>query len=509
VLLRGHLHPALLLLRFLDALQRAIVPAALGVLIEPWLLALAAFLFLVQVGYALARYLTFQYVLTPDELVLREGILERQERRIPVDRIQDLGFESTILRRVLGLVVVAVETASGQGAEAQLDSLGRAEGERLRDVLLQARAQRAAGAAAGTTAAAAPGGGTPPPALPALPALPEWLVFQSRGAELLLRGLTDLRFGAIVVTGFAALQLADQLGLGFRLRGVADSFFAWLGQFPVPVVAGMLALLLFTVVGVGVVTSAIGNLIMFHGFRLTLRGDVLQRRYGLLTTRSKALPRPRIQRVAVEQTWLRRLLELAVVKADSAGSSRAEGAEAAGGFDTVVPLARRDAALAVVPALLPGIERTSWTWQRASRRLVLRVTLEGVLAAAIVVPAAWPFADAFALFGLLLVPLSFVVGMLAWGNLAWACSDEFLTLRSGVIGRYQSFVPSAKVQAVVLQSGPLAQLLGLAAVTVYVAGGSPTRLPDLTRADAVALQAQLARAAAIAAAQDWRPLRAA
>ena len=48
-----------------------------------------------------------------------------------------------------------------------------------------------------------------------------------------------------------------------------------------------------------------------------------------------------------------------------------------------------------------------------------------------------------------------------------------------------------------------AQLLGLAELTVYVAGGSPTRLPDLTLEDARRLAADLGHLAATAAALDW------
>ena len=84
----------------------------------------------------------------------------------------------------------------------------------------------------------------------------------------------------------------------------------------------------------------LGNLVQFHGFTLLLRGDVLQRRYGLLTTRQKTLPRARVQRVTIEQTWLRRLAGFAVVKADSAGGSRSDGQDNSGGWDVVVPLTR-------------------------------------------------------------------------------------------------------------------------------------------------------------------------
>ncbi|MEO6597310.1 MAG: PH domain-containing protein, partial [Planctomycetota bacterium] len=145
VLAKGHLHPAVLLLRLLDAARQTVVLVLAGIVFERWLLALAIGLFVLQLGYSLARYLTLEYTLTTDELRVREGILERQERRIPLDRIQDLGFESTILRRVLGLVVVLVETASGHGVEARLDALSRADAENLREVLLAARTATSAG----------------------------------------------------------------------------------------------------------------------------------------------------------------------------------------------------------------------------------------------------------------------------------------------------------------------------------------------------------------------------
>ena len=58
-------------------------------------------------------------------------------------------------------------------------------------------------------------------------------------------------------------------------------------------------------------------------------------------------------------------------------------------------------------------------------------------------------------------------------------------------------------EAVVVRQGPITQLLGLADLTVYVAGGSPTRLPDLTLADARALSYSLAERACKAAAADW------
>ncbi|MCA8948103.1 MAG: PH domain-containing protein, partial [Planctomycetes bacterium] len=442
VLARGHLHPAILLLRLLDALRQAVFPALLGVIVEPWFLALAGFLFLLQLGYALARYLSLEYVLTAGELRVREGILQRQERRIPLDRIQDIGFESTILRRALGLTVVLVETASGTGVEARLDALSRADADHLREVLLAARrqiqAQEDARSAQRQAEAAALAGTAPPPVTPPMPER-EWLVHKSSTTELLMRGLTDLRLSAFAVTGFAAFEFADRLGLIGQLAGVARGVRDWLAQFG-PVAFGLvLTLVLFLVIAFGVVTATLGNLVQFHGFELTLRGSVLQRRYGLLTTRQKTLPRDRIQRVTIEQPWLRRLLGYGVVKADSAGGSRAQGEDTTGGWDVVVPLLKLPAAFALLPALLPGLDRAELRWQNGSPKLVARTAFQGALLGAALTAAIWPAAGPYAAFALLTIPVWALLGVLVYRNLAYALGGEFLVLQHGIVGRYLAY----------------------------------------------------------------------
>lgn len=499
VLARGHLHPAILLLRLLDSFRQAVFPAILGVIVEPWFLALAAVLFLVNLGYSLARYLTLEYVLTDGELRIREGLLHRQERRIPLDRIQDLGFESTILRRALGLTVVLVETASGRGVEARLDALSRADADHLREVLLDARRHAIAKSDRGADEIADGDGDLERGAAEE----PEWVVHQSSTGELLMRGLTDLRLSAFAVTGFAAFEFADQLGLIGQLEGVARGVREWLAQFEPAMLALVLATVLFAVIAFGVATTTLGNLVQFHGFRLTLKGSVLHRRYGLLTTRQKTLPRERIQRVTIEQPWLRRLLGYGAVKADSAGGSRAQGEDTTGGWDVVVPLLRLERAFALLPALLPRLERAELPWQSGSPKLVVRTAVQGGVLGGILAALIWPAAGPFALLALLTVPVWALLGVLAYRNLAFALGGDFLALQHGIIGRYVAYLPTAKVQSVVVRQSPIEQLLGLAELTVHVAGGSPTRLPDLTIENARRLRAALAAIAAAAAARDW------
>jgi putative membrane protein len=495
VLLAGSLHPLVLLLRLLDGIRQSVFPLVLGIASEPMFLAVAAVVFLLHVGQGLLRYLTFHYTLTTDELRTREGLLHRQERRIPIDRIQDLGFESTLLRRALGLAVVRVETASGQGVEAQLDSLSHADAERLREALLAARSLRVGAVESADPAAAAPRAPMPDP---------EWTVYVAESSMLLLRGLTDLRFGAMAVAAYGAYELADQLGMFTRLQGVGDTFEQWLRGFPTVVAASLLAGLVAAVLAFSSATAALGNLLAFHGFRLTLRADALSCRFGLITTRQKTLPRARIQRVRVEQTWLRRLLSVAVARADSAGAGRGVDDEAPGGYDVIVPLAPLQSIGAMLPAALPGFESERGSVRRASPRLVLRLTARGAIEAFVLAAVLWPAVGASAAFAFLWLPVAWLLGRLAWHGLEFGLFERHIYLRTGLLGHYRVYVPTHKVQAVSVHQGPLQRVLGLAEIAVFVAGGPPTRIPDLELADARAMLSDLASRAAHAAMQDWR-----
>ena len=57
-------------------------------------------------------------------------------------------------------------------------------------------------------------------------------------------------------------------------------------------------------------------------------------------------------------------------------------------------------------------------------------------------------------------------------------------------------MPLRKVQGAVLRAGPVERMLGLAHLTVYVAGGSPTTLGNLPRDEAERLKLEVAQVAA-------------
>ncbi len=501
ILAHGHLHPGILFLRFVDALRQILVPMIFAYLvgeggIQVFILVAALGMFCLNMLYSLVRFMTYRYVLTTDELVTTWGILHRQERRIPVNRIQDLSFEQTLVRRMVGLVVVTVETAAGEGAEARMDSLGRADAARLRQALQWVRQAEPLATEPGTEP-----GAEPTQAF----AEPEEVVhFRASAKDLMLRGLTDNRLGAIVVATALVLETADQFGMGNDLGGQAEQ---WLGQFNnfvhglLPWDEGLIWALL-ALVGVmvvlvaGWIASISASFLMFHDFKLVQRGAIFQRRYGLLTTRVRSLPQRKIQRVLLQQNWLRRLLKLVVVRADSAGSGANQREEVKGGLDIVAPLCKLFTGRSLVRVLFPGMQAEGITWQRVSQRIVMRMFAQGLLLTALGLSLGLVYLGNYAWGFVLMAPGTLLMGILAYQNLGFCQVPGHLAMRWGYLGRYRAVIPLRKVQAVALRAGPLDRLFGLASVSVYVAGCGPTTLQHLTRSDALQLQQNLAAQAA-------------
>lgn len=484
VLAAGHLHPWVLGLRFFDSLRQMVLPVAISILAkQPWLAVASAVIALVGLLVAIARYLTFRYVLDEHELSTREGILHRQERRIPVDRIQDMSFESTLVRRALGLVVVSVETASGQGVEARLDSLGRRDAELLRAALIALRT--------GVDSTALGASVRKPP--------DERPLLRVDFGMLVLLGITSNRAGAIVLALLGAVELADELGFLGRVVGTFGTAASGLFERGGPIV--MLTLLAFVllIVVLGAVLSVVASLLRWGDFTLARRDEVLTLRHGLLTRRAHSLPRRRIQRVLLEANPLRRLVNAVVVRADSAGSGANEAETARSARDVLVPLVSIRAAEALVPSLLEGLPHARPRWRRVSSRLILRLTSEAAIESLLAIAIAWPFLGAWSCIALLLIPLSFGHGTLLYQNLGFARLPGHVAVRFGLLSRTLAFVPIRKVQGVVLTAGPIDRVFGLCRITIYVAGGSPTQLAHLPREEAEQLRNLVVREAAAAA----------
>ena len=162
------------------------------------------FLLIPSILHALARYLSFRIHYEGTELVIRSGLVFRNERHVPYARIQNLDGVENVIHRLLGVVDVRVETGGGAEPEARISVL-REGSLRRRCAGASSRAARSRPGAAGDSRTDGHSGCQAPTTL-----------LQLSVRDLLLYGLLESR--GLVVIG-AVYGLLWELGLLDRLWG--------------------------------------------------------------------------------------------------------------------------------------------------------------------------------------------------------------------------------------------------------------------------------------------------
>ncbi len=453
---------------------------------------------------SVARYLTFRLRYDADELIIRSGLVFRNQRHVPFSRIQNLDAVQNVFHRLLGVVEIRVETGSGKGEEARLSVLPRAAFDEMRRRVFEGRS--AAEPVRLKTDDADDQVQVKPDASDATGKTLLHLPIR----ELLLCGFLEnkglvpigVAYGVIWESGILGgfwnrLFGAETFGRGF-LRESAASFFGSqgmsLGGIAI-VLAGLAGLLLF-VRGV----STVWAFVRLYDFRLTRVPEDLRIEFGLFTRVTATIPIRRVQTITIREGPLYRWLDRASVRVETAGGT---GSESAVTRDRqwLAPLIRRPALPGLLDQIVRGFDMDAVSWQpvhpRAFRRALKPLLAVAASVSLISAPAiGW---------GAIVV----LVLMLGWAlifarqhvaHLGWAEHDEVVLMRSGWIWRHVTLARANKIQAVSLHQSPFDRRAVMARVRVDTAGaGESSRrvdIPYLDRNVAARLAGRLAAQAA-------------
>jgi putative membrane protein len=386
---------------------------------------------------------------------LRQGVLQKNERTIPLEHVQSVDTVEGIVQRLFGIVEVRIETAGGGASEpdASLSALDRASAETLRREIEGARrepvvAEEAAGPA---------------------------VVRRMGTRELLIAGATSGQIGVAFSLIAVVSQLFDDL--------LPESFAQRLIEALAPRSVAA-ALLLVLAVGVFAWLLAIGGTVLaYAGFTLTRDGDFLYIKRGFLERREATIPLARIQAVRIVEGVLRQPFGLASLRVESAGYGEASGVST-----TLFPLLpRKDAETLLLEAapefaVVPTLERLP---ARALRRYVFRSVVPVLVLAAAVVLAS-PLAFDFAILGflaalVLVIPAAFY-GWRRYRDAGWAYRGDLLVVRSRLLARTTAIAPRRRLQSREVTRSPFQRRTRLATFRAQVAsggGGAELRVTDL------------------------------
>jgi len=445
------------------------LPAWAGPLIVP---ALA----LVLGGFALARYYRFTYEIEGETLRVESGVFARQSREIPLGRIQNVDSRQGVLNRLLGLAVVAFETAGGNATEATLDAVDKGEAERLRRLVQrhgEARAEPETEASAVTGEA----GDEPSPGPADSPThtdTEELFDFSMR--DLLIYAVVSVRPAAPVLLliglplGIDALLTVVRFNLGL-VGGPTTVSLAVLDAFGPPRLVAFALLTALQFLLAALVLSVALTVVEYYDFRLVREGDDLRYERGLLRRYSGTIPLSKVQTVSVRENVAMRRFGFATLVVETAGYNGGNGETGQG---VAIPMAPREVVYGLARDIEPfgdlDFERAP---TRARRRYAARFAIvAGVLTA--VGPAVdtvllesgywWPLLGLF-----VLVPPA---AHLRWRHRGVTLDDDVLATRTGFWRQTTRVVPYYRVQTVFVGRSPFQRRRDLATVTADTASTS-------------------------------------
>ncbi|MCB1561337.1 MAG: PH domain-containing protein [Xanthomonadales bacterium] len=404
---------------------------------------------------SVVQYFTYRYGVVGDELVIRAGILHRNRRHVPLQRIRNVSLKQNVLHRAFGVAEVRLESAGGRGAEATMRVLS-VDAARGLEALIEGHVDEQRG------------GGADERGVEARPPL---LTLNS--GELFRLGLVSNRGMVVVGAATAAIwQLLPDDADGWIGDGAQALFgramaahVGWLGW-----LLAIAALLLTALLALRLLSIALA-FVQYHGFALRLERNRLSVERGLLSRVRASAPPRRIQFWNRRESLLQRWLGRQSLHVETAVGMQEDGASSA--IDHLAPIAPPATIDALLARLLPARACDDMEWNpihpRAWRRMVKWPLALLVLVSA---PLCWLFGAPGAL-PLLLVPWLLWSARRRAESSGWALNGQLVSWRSGWLDRQQSFAEVNKLQAVQLLQSPFDRRHHMATLRVDTAGAHP------------------------------------
>ena len=480
------LHPMTLLQRVLvsiPALVLALFPVLQSSNSASWPLLFMGLAYgLVALPAIVLQYLRFSYRITPNEIVIQSGVLNRKNRSIPVERIQNIQIEQSLVPRMLSTAKVKIETAGSASTEGVLEYVSLNEARSIRQTIRSFKNQQDASP-----------GADAPATEPAADAVAGTLIFSMSPARVLLSGAFrfSLLYIAVIFSVFQFFPADDILRWIETTRGEVEGFMQTALTSPWLVGLFTIALAGFF----GWFTGIAVNLNKYYGFRLWLDGDKLRLRRGLLTLAEGTIPLDKVQTLILRTNPLMRQFGWYALEVQTVGLDVEEQ-----GHRVVVPFAQASTILDLAQKIRPFQPPSDFEMVSplTIRRSFVRyaVGLGVVTALGVYVwPADWwaPTGIALPWWLLALLPALLGLAVLQYYYHGYSLKGEGFYVRRGVLNQYLWMTPTEKFHVFYTSASIFQRRLGLRTLFVDSAGAAASAYPEAVDLPADAASTLMAR----------------
>ncbi len=409
-----------------------------------------AAVFLISVFYQYLYWKNYDYTFSEGSLNIKRGVIKKENRRIPLRRIQNIDISKNIVQRFLGIAQVNFETAGGSETEASLKYI-EVEQLPLIQNLIKSRV------------------------------LDERKEEKSKGPLFALSN-DDLILMSVISMDkkvFGGSLTIISIVVGESVAAYASD----LGTYTVP-------LFLFGLFLLAWAGSAVFNFFKYYDFKLWRSKNVLEYERGLLNRYNGSIPIKKIQTLSVEENPLKRMLGYASLKVETAGYAKKTSKKR--GSEVAIPLASRKDIITFGRDIENFSELSLQSIpRRAKKRYAVRYSL--ILGSFITIAYLINhFIISFDFwYSFLLAPLILIAAHYEWKHKRFSLGDDHFFAVRGFWNRKTVIVPYYRIQNLIESRNILQERWNLSSLildTASTGGGTEAVAVDIDIKDAEGLR---------------------
>lgn len=471
----SRLSPLTILLRILQRIPGLIIPIYFiftqNDKAEFYFLVISIFLGLIFFSFYLFDFIFYKYLITDKEVVIKQGVIAKKERVIPIEKIQNIAMEQTFLMKLLGLCVLKIETAGDTSMEGELNCVSLKKGNELSDYLknLKHNFEQTVTLEDETIANELKEDKINTKS----DIVEDNLIFELPTNQLLLFGLINLRLTLlpIIFWIFGIVSTYANSYLKEIIQKIEDTFEGLGSQINnIEIALYILASIVLFVVS-SIIIDIIFTFNTYYNFKLTKSKNKLYTSRGLLNTIKGAIPINKLQMIVLKTNIVKQKLDYFGLRLETAGGGRFNGAEIA------IPFAKLELIIDTLRHILP-IDFPN-EYRKISKKSIARNIFKQFLGLTILIFGINYFIETnifknlvldftLAFIYISIIPLSY----LSWKNKGYQITERLIFIKVGVIYKSIKVIPINKIQTLSISQSLWTKFLGLAKLNIDTAATS-------------------------------------
>lgn len=455
------------LVMFTDTLQksvRALFPLLIVILAKGeklnkfyiWPAVITLFLLIALIAYLKYRNFTYHLDEQNEEFVINSGVFNKSRLAIPLDKIQQVNINQSLIQKIVGVHALEVDTAGSGRKEVSIRAINHTTATELKARLLEGSRNAVVQEATGEPVAE----GSRPFITISLASLFKTGITSNyaRSFALLL---------AFVITAFQYIE--DFIKYAEIDDDPLDDYIT------AEMLLKFLGFIVAAVIVLTLVINLIRTIIKYFNFRITRQQNSLLLSYGLLNTKNTIIRPEKVQIVTIGRNYFQKKLDILDIKIRQASGSGTEADPENKKSAIEIPGCSRNEKDVLMQFLLDEIPQKGAVVKPNIRKLIVECVVW------IIIPLLIYFGIAQFIYAglydyILFVPVYVLfTGLLvcfAFRNSRLFVNDNFIIKQSGAWDIDTDYVAPHKIQAVSVQQFFWQKSSDVGMVTLHTAGGN-------------------------------------